>query len=140
MGHHAVSIALIASLLVLTAGLPGPAHAQPTGDIAYEGTQEAGGPVRLVMSGDGARIVLFEAEGVAGGGCSWDTITLDNWGGEIPVAFSHFEATNPDGDVLQGGWSPETVPPRHIEGTIQVHDPVKGCQTPPLRWVATAVS
>lgn len=106
----------------------------------YEGTQEAGGPVRLVMSGDGARIVLFEAEGVAGGGCSWDTITLDNWGGEIPVAFSHFEATNSDGDVLQGGWSPETVPPQHIEGTIQVNDPVKGCQTPPLRWVATAAN
>ena len=137
MGRAAALIALAASLL-LGLAYPAPTWSQESAGTTYEGTHEAGGPVRLVMSGDGTRILLFEAEGVAGGGCSWDTITLANWGGEIPVAFTHFEATNPDGDILQGGWSPETFPPRSIEGTIQVRDPVKGCETPPLRWVVAA--
>lgn len=138
MGRPAVKVALAAGLAMLTTTLASPTAAQPAGDVAYEGTQEAGGPVRLMVSGDGTRIVLFEAEGMAGGGCSWDTITLMNWGGEVAVADNRFAATNPDGDTLSGAWVGDAPAERRIEGTIQVRDPVKGCETPPLRWVVVA--
>jgi hypothetical protein len=105
----------------------------------YEGTQEAGGPVIVVVQTEPPRILTFEAEGVAGGGCSWDTITLANWGGPIDVSDDRFSATNPDGDLLEGAWVSREPANTRIEGTIKVHDPVKGCETPPLRWVATAV-
>lgn len=139
MGRGAALIALATGIL-LGLGSPALTWSQDAAGAAYEGTQEAGGPVRLVVSADGARVVLFEAEGVAGGGCSWDTITLENWGGEIPVADNRFESSNVDGDLLHGAWLEEAGAARRIEGTIQVNDPVKGCQTPPLRWVATATS
>jgi hypothetical protein len=140
MGRLIIRFAVAISLVVLATIQPSPAHAQPTSDVTYEGTQEAGGPVRLVVSGDGARIVHFEAEGIAGGGCSWDTITLDNWGGEVAVADNHFESRNVDGDLLQGAMTGDTGAPRRVEGIIQVNDQAKGCQTPPLRWVATVPS
>jgi hypothetical protein len=135
MSRHVAFTALALSFLLAVAS---PVRAQETGDASYEGFQEAGGPVRLVVSGDGARVVLFEVEGVAGGGCSWGTISLENWGGEIAIVEGQFSATNADGDVL-GGYLIETPdgPPR-LEGTVQVRDPVKGCETPPLRWVAAA--
>jgi hypothetical protein len=105
----------------------------------YEGTQEAGGVVILSVQAEPAQIVLFEIDGVAGGGCSWDTITLENWGGPIDVVDDRFSATNADGDVLEGAWISREPADTRIEGTLQVRDPVKGCETPPLRWVATAM-
>jgi hypothetical protein len=132
-----VQIVLSASLVLLATTLMSRVHAQTAGDVTYEGLQEAGGPVRLVVSADGARVVVFEVEGIAGGGCSWDTITLENWGGEIAIVEGQFSSTNADGDVL-GGYLIESPdgPPR-LEGMVKVRDPVKGCETPPLRWVAT---
>jgi hypothetical protein len=111
--------------------------AQDGATIAYEGTQEAGGPVRVTLAAEPDRVIDFEAEGVAGGGCSWDTITLANWGGELALVDGRFEATNPDGDTLTGALLGEVgTVERRLEGTIQVRDPARGCETPPLRWVA----
>jgi hypothetical protein len=143
MGRGAALIVVAMSLL-LGLATPALAQAQATadatsheaGETAYEGTQEAGGPVTLVVQTEPAQIVAFEVEGVAGGGCSWDTITLENWGGAFAIVDQRFEATNPDGDVLQGAWLGDGPADRRFEGTIQVSDPAKGCQTPPLRWVA----
>jgi hypothetical protein len=135
MRQGATLIALAMSIL-LCLGPVEPARSQDATSTTYEGTHEAGGPVRLVVDGEPVRITSFEIEGVAGGGCSWDTISLENWGGEIVVAEQRFEATNPDGDVLQGVWISDPAGARRIEGTIQVRDPGKGCETPPLRWVA----
>ena len=106
---------------------------------AYEGTQEAGGIVILSVRDEPAQIVLFEIDGVAGGGCSWDTITLANWSGPIDVVDDRFSVTNLGGDTLEGSWVSREPANTRIEGTIQVRDPAKGCETPPLRWVATAV-
>jgi len=103
----------------------------------FEGTQEAGGPVRLVLADDGTSIVRFEVEGVAGGGCSWDTLTLDNWGGAVMLTDGAFIATNADGDTLTGAILPDATPARRVEGTIQVRDPAKGCETPALYWAAS---
>ena len=137
MGRHVVRTTLSTGFVLLVTALASSVFAQPAGEVAYEGTQEAGGPVRLVVSGDGARIVLFEIEGVAGGGCSWDTITLDNWGGAIEVTGGQFAVANADGDVLDGALIASPGAPDRIEGTIKVHDPGKGSETPPLRWVAS---
>jgi hypothetical protein len=139
MGRRSALIALATSILVGLA-CPDLTWSQDAAETAYEGTQEAGGPVRLIVSGDGARIVLFEAEGVAGGGCSWDTITLQNWGDAIEIVEGAFAVTNADGDVLDGSRIAGPGGPPRIEGTIKVHDPVKGCETPSLRWVATAAN
>ncbi|MCC6179284.1 MAG: hypothetical protein IT305_28595 [Chloroflexi bacterium] len=114
------------------------AAADPLGaDQRYEGTQEAGGPVTLVVAGEPAQVVQFEVEGVAGGSCSWDTIRLDNWGGPLPISDDRFSATNADGDILEGVWVSHEPNSTRIEGVITVRDPVRGCETPPLRWVAT---
>jgi hypothetical protein len=102
----------------------------------YEGTQEAGGPVIVTVQTEPPRIIQFEAEGIAGGGCSWDTITLANWGGQLDIVEDRFTATNADGDVLEGAWVSRQPADTRIEGTIKVRDPIKGCETPPLRWVA----
>jgi len=139
MDRLAVRLALVVSLLVLTAPHAGTVTARPARLITFEGTQEAGGPVRLTLSADGGRIVSFEAEGVAGGGCSWDTITLENWAGEIQLLDGTFSVTNSDGDVLDGSLTSPPETPARIEGSIKVHDPVKACETPPLRWVAIAL-
>lgn len=139
MRRLAVRLALLVTVLVLTTQHAGTVAAQPDGLITLEGTQEAGGPVRLTVSADSARIVSFEAEGVAGGGCSWDTITLENWGGEIQLLDGSFSVTNADGDILDGLLTSASEGPARIEGSIKVHDPNKGCETPPLRWVATAL-
>lgn len=138
MGRQSVRTALVSVSLLLSTVLAEPVHAQPTADVMFEGTHEAGGPVRLTASADGARIVAFEVEGVAGGGCSWDTITLENWGGDIQLLDGRFSVANADGDVLRGAWVGDGPGSRRLEGTIQVHDPVKGCETPPLRWAATS--
>ena len=45
-----------------------PTQAQQAGTTEFEGTQEAGGPVRVLMTADPDRITHFEIEGVAGGG------------------------------------------------------------------------
>jgi hypothetical protein len=135
MQRGAASIALATSLLLVVAPSP-PARAQDAAGAVYEGTHEAGGPVRLVVADEPARIVGFDIEGVAGGGCSWGTITLENWDREVAVVDGRFEAANADGDRLEGAQLGETAAERRFEGTIQVRDPIKGCETPPLRWVA----
>ncbi|MGE3909913.1 MAG: hypothetical protein AB7K36_11200 [Chloroflexota bacterium] len=124
--------AVLGLLLAAGVGLAAPAALEQ----AYEGTQEAGGPVRLTVQTEPPQIIAFEVEGVAGGGCSWDTITLENWGGPLAVVDDHFGATNADGDVLDGAWVAREPAGTRIEGTITLHDPIKGCETPPLRWVA----
>lgn len=124
-------VCLIASLTLV------PASIVLAAEHRYEGTQEAGGGVVLTVQTEPPQIVSFEVDGVAGGGCSWDTITLANWGGPIDVIDDRFSATNPDGDVLDGAWVSREPANTRIEGTITVRDPAKGCETPPLRWVAT---
>ena len=132
MFRSLMSIALIgcvAALLVqATTG-----YAQSTGEMQLTGTHEASGILHLTLSPTSDQITAFDVDGIAGGGCSWDVIDLSNWGGPISILDGHFEATNADGDILAG----QIVAPGRAEGTILVHDPVKGCETPPLRWTAS---
>ena len=130
MRHLAMSVALAAGLLHLA--LWAPAQAQDAA-TSFEGTHDAGGTVRFTIGPGGGQIVALELEGLAGGGCSWDTVDLGNWGGAIPFADGGFAATNPDGDAIQG----QFVDASRAEGTVLVRDPVKGCETPPLRWAAS---
>jgi hypothetical protein len=130
---------LLARRLLLAAGLllsplvvPPAALAQDAA-VAFEGTHEAGGSIRFIIGAGGANVTDLEIDGVAGGGCSWEPIHLDNWGGPIPFRDGAFAATNADGDAISGTF----VDASRAEGTVQVSDPAKGCQTPPLRWVAT---
>lgn len=125
---------LFALLAVLLAAVTvtSPVLAQDAA-VAFEGTHEAGGPIRFTLSAGGNDVIDLEIEGLAGGGCSWDPIHLDNWGGPIPFRDGAFAAANADGDSISG----EFVDASRVEGTVQVSDPGKGCQTPPLRWVAS---
>jgi hypothetical protein len=123
--------ALLAVLLA-TVTVAAPVLAQDAA-VAFEGTHEAGGPIRFTLGAGANDVIDLEIEGLAGGGCSWDTIHLDNWGGPIPFRDGAFAATNTDGDSISG----EFVDASRVEGTVQVSDPAKGCQTPPLRWVAS---
>ena len=132
MRHLAMSVVLAAGLLHLT--LLAPVQAQDAA-TTFEGTHEAGGTVRFTIGPGGGQIVALELEGLAGGGCSWGTVDLANWGDAIPFADGAFAATNLDGDAIQG----QFVDASRAEGTVQVRDPAKGCETPPLRWVAANV-
>lgn len=120
------------AMLALSVSVPG--RAQTPDGTTYDGNHDAGGPVHFVVSPQGTRILRLEIEGLAGGGCSWDVVDLSNWGGAIEVKDNAFDATNPDGDRIQG----QFPAPFQAEGTVQVRDPIKGCETPPLRWVAVA--
>jgi hypothetical protein len=126
-----VSLVIGALLAWVVAGTT---WAQGVDGTTYDGTHDAGGPVHFIVSPDGARILHLEIEGLAGGGCSWDIIYLVNWGGPIEIVGNAFDATNPDGDRIEG----QFASPYQAEGTVQVKDPIKGCETPPLRWVAVA--
>jgi hypothetical protein len=117
--------------LLLNLALTASALAQDAA-VALEGTHDAGGTIRFTIAAGGGSLTALEIEGIAGGGCSWDIIDLQNWGGSIPFADGAFHATNADGDSISG----QFVDASRIEGTVAVSDPVKGCQTPPLRWVA----
>jgi hypothetical protein len=124
-------LVLVASMLALV--LPvATARAQSEAGTEFTGTHEAGGILHFTLAPGGDRITAFDVDGIAGGGCSWDVIDLSNWGDAISVADGRFEATNADGDIFTG----QILAPGRAEGTILVHDPIKGCQTPPLRWVA----
>jgi hypothetical protein len=122
----------IAGLLLMASSGTTPALAQDAA-VAFEGTHEAGGLIRFTLGAGGNDVIDLEIEGLAGGGCSWDPIHLDNWGGPIPFRDGAFEATNADGDSISG----QFVDASRAEGTVQMSDPGKGCQTPPLRWVAS---
>src|SRR4051794_13561376 len=87
--------------LLLSLMLLAPAMAQDAA-VAFEGTHEAGGPIRFTLGRSGDNVVALEIEGIAGGGCSWDPVTLDNWGGPIPFRDGAFQATNADGDSIKG--------------------------------------
>jgi hypothetical protein len=126
------SAAIVGAVLALA--LLGPVQAQDSA-TSFEGTHDAGGTVRFTIGPAGGQIVALELEGLAGGGCSWGTVDLGNWGGAIPFADGAFAATNPDGDAIQG----QFVDASRAEGTVQVRDPDKGCETPALRWVASLV-
>jgi hypothetical protein len=122
---------LAAGLLHIT--LLAPVQAQDAA-TSFEGTHEAGGTVRFTIGPGGGQIVGLELEGLAGGGCSWGTVDPENWGGAIPFIDGAFTAVNADGDAIDG----QFVDASRAEGTVLVRDPVKGCETPPLRWVAVA--
>jgi hypothetical protein len=109
-----------------------PALAQPSGGIVFEGTHAAGGIVRFTVEPNTSQIVALELDGIAGGGCSWATIDLGNWGGPIQIEANAFQATNPDGDTISG----QFLDHGRVEGTIEVTDAVKGCSSTPLAWVA----
>jgi hypothetical protein len=127
--------ALVSGLL-LGLSLVAPTWAQVPVGAAFEGTHDAGGTIRFTVAPDGSQIVALELEGLAGGGCSWGTIDLANWGGPIPIAANAFDATNPDGDTLSG----QFLDHGRVEGTVEVTDTVKGCSSTPLRWVASVTS
>ena len=128
-----IVLVLVASVLTLVMHT-GAVHAQPIAGTEYTGTHDAGGILHFIVSPAGDRITALDVDGIAGGGCSWDLIDLSNWGGAISVTDGHFSATNADGDAIVG----QFVAGGRAEGTIQIHDPVKGCETPPLRWVAAS--
>ena len=132
-GHPIVPLLVASALLVLVTVSTHDARADDALGTTYTGTHEAGGILHLTVSPAGDQITAFDVDGIAGGGCSWDTIELANWGTTIPIVDGHFEALNADGDQLSGQLSPTG----QAEGTIEVHDRVKGCETPPLRWVAS---
>jgi hypothetical protein len=123
---------LLFALALVSAHLTPPALAQDAA-VDFEGTHEAGGTIRFTIAAGGANVMDLEIDGVAGGGCSWEPIHLDNWGGPIPFRDGAFQATNADGDAISGTF----VDADRAEGTVQVSDPAKGCRTPPLRWVAS---
>jgi hypothetical protein len=131
--RHLAAMTVLAMGLLLNLIVVAPARSQAPGDTLFEGTHDAGGTIRFTVS-PGGQIAALELEGIAGGGCSWGTIDLANWGGPIQTVDGAFEATNADGDVIRG----QLVAPSAAEGTVEVADPAKGCRTPPLRWVATA--
>jgi len=130
------ALAVAVMMLACWLSVPGAAAAAPSqqADLVLEGGQGAGGPVRLTLNAGQTTITALEMEGVAGGGCNRPTLDLSNWGGPIEVVDGQFQVTNPDGDVLTG----QVVGPGRLEGTVQVRDPARGCETPPLRWVASA--
>lgn len=128
------SIVSLAAGVLLALCVAAAGRAQGIDGTTYDGSHDAGGPVHFIVSPDGDRILYLEIEGLAGGGCSWDIVYLVNWGGPIQIVGNAFEATNQDGDRIQG----QFASPYQAEGTVQVRDPVKGCETPPLRWVAVA--
>src|SRR5687768_14130335 len=99
MRYVVMSVALAAGLLHIA--LLAPVHAQDAA-VSFEGTHDAGGTLRFTIGPGGSQIVALELEGLAGGGCSWGTVDLENWGGAIPFADGAFTATNPDGDAIQG--------------------------------------
>jgi hypothetical protein len=134
MRLSAATTALVSALLLgLTVVVPTQAQESPT--ISFEGTHAAGGTIRFTVGRASGSIEVLELEGVAGGGCSWDTIDLANWGGPIPIEGAVFKATNPDGDAIVG----EFLDHGRVEGTVEVTDPVKGCRSTPLRWVANVL-
>jgi hypothetical protein len=118
--------------LLMTLLPTAPATAQPSGGIVFEGTHAAGGIVRFTVEPDTSQIVGLELDGIAGGGCSWGTIDLGNWGGPIQIEANAFQATNDDGDTIVG----QFLDHGRVEGTIEVTDTVKGCSSTPLPWVA----
>jgi hypothetical protein len=128
-----IAVIALAALSIIGVGAPR-AAAQALGDMVFEGTHEAGGTIRFTVDPSGTVIQALELEGIAGGGCSWDTIDLGNWGGEIEIAGAGFQATNADNDTFQG----RLLTPLFAEGTVTVSDPAQGCSTPDLRWVASA--
>lgn len=131
LSRSALLASLTSLLLILATAVPTLSQ-QPPGQ-PYEGTHYAGGTVKLVVASN--QVVWLELEGIAGGGCSWDTITLDNWGGPIPVTDNAFEARNADGDVFRG----KRLDLGHLEGSVEVSDPAKGCSTGELGWTAQIV-
>jgi hypothetical protein len=118
--------------LAITFWVVGSATAQPAGGIVFEGTHAAGGIVRFTVEPNTSQIVALELDGIAGGGCSWATIDLGNWGGPIQIEANTFRATNDDGDTFVG----EFLDHGRVEGTVEVTDAVKGCSSTPLAWVA----
>jgi hypothetical protein len=129
-------IALVSSLLVGVSGIA-PAQAQESPTISFEGTHAAGGTIRFAVGRASGNIEALELEGLAGGGCSWGTIDLGNWGGPIPIELqtNAFRATNPDGDTIVG----QFLDHGRVEGTVEVTDPAKGCSSTALRWTANVV-
>jgi hypothetical protein len=120
------------SILLATALFAASALAQPAGGIVFEGTHAAGGIVRFIVDPTTSQIVALELDKIAGGGCSWATIVLANWGGPIQIEANAFQAANPDGDTISG----QFLDHGRVEGTVEVTDAVKGCSSTPLAWVA----
>ena len=129
--RRAIVQAVVSVLLWQAAG---PVVAAQPASLTFSGTHAAGGTVAFTVDTASEQIVALELEGVAGGGCTWDVITLETWGGPIQVAANAFEAVNADGDTFAG----QILDHGRIEGTVVVSDPVKGCSTD-LHWVANIV-
>jgi len=77
------TLSALLSILLLFLRLATPAGAQESPTISFEGTHAAGGTIRFTVGRASNAVEALELEGLAGGGCSWDTITLTNWGGPI---------------------------------------------------------
>src|SRR5687768_2544312 len=101
MSMHPLTLLSLVTATLLHLALLTPVQAQ---DVAtsFEGTHEAGGTVRFTIGPGGGQIVALELEGLAGGGCSWGTVDLANWGGAIPFMDGGFAAVNADGDAIDG--------------------------------------
>jgi hypothetical protein len=130
-----VTIALVSGL-VLGPAANERARAQESPTISFEGTHAAGGPIRFTVGRASNAVEGLEIEGLAGGGCSWGTVDLANWGGPIPIEMTTFKAANLDGDTIAG----EFLDHGRVEGTVEVTDPAKGCSSTPLSWTANVLS
>ena len=132
MRHLAIETHAHRRPVLLHLALLAPVQAQDAA-TSFEGTHDAGGTVRFTIGADGGQIVALELEGLAGGGCSWDTVDLGELGRRDPVRGRRFAATNADGDAIQG--AVRGCEPCRRDGAGA--RPGKGCETPPLRWVAS---
>src|SRR5690242_9968933 len=97
-----VFVPIVLAAVLFLAGCARDIRAEQAIGTEYTGTHEAGGIIRITLSAEGDRIIAMDVDGIAGGGCSWDTIDLSNWAVSIPVADGRFDATNPDGDQFSG--------------------------------------
>jgi len=87
-----VTIALMSALL-LGSAMQAPAAPRRAPHF-LRGTHAAGGRSLHGRAGQ-RRDRGIGDRGAAGGGCSWDTIDLANWGGPIPIEMTTFKATIP---------------------------------------------
>lgn len=128
-----LTVAVLAVLILVAAGLPNGAAAQ-SGAAEYSGSHSGGGAVRFTVAANGARLTSLTVTGVAGDGCAWEPLGLDTWGGAIEIRDNAFSAANADGDTITGIFPA----PFRAEGTLRVVDPSSGCTSGPLTWVATS--
>lgn len=74
-----VERSLMTLVLAMPVVLGGATSTMAQGEMRlFEGTHDAGGELFFSVSADSSQISTLGFEGIAGGGCSWSFITLEN--------------------------------------------------------------